>query len=155
MRVFVDTSALYALLAIDDLHHEAARRCFEQLDREGAVFVSTNYILLECASLIQRRRGFEPASTFLTRAAERLQVLWIGEPEHREAVALWARAQRRALSLVDCSSIAVMRQQRLEQVVAFDRQFTEAGFDVLPSADRVAERRGVYRAGRGRRLRRR
>lgn len=150
-KVFVDTSALYAMLSADDLHHDAAVRCFEMLHDEQATLVSTNYVVVECASLIQRRRGFEHASTFLVKAGEILEMVWIDADEHRQTVALWTAAQSRALSLVDCSSIAVMRAHGLRRIVAFDRQFAQAGFELLPHADRVSERRGAYRTSRPRR----
>ncbi len=145
-KVFVDTSALYAMLSADDLHHEDAVRCFETLHHEQATLVSTNYVVVECASLIQRRRGFEHARTFLTEAAGMLDLVWIDAEEHRQTVALWTAAKSRALSLVDCSSMAVMRTHGLQRVVAFDRRFAQAGFELLPQADRVAEPAGTYRA---------
>lgn len=144
-KVFIDTSALYAMLSADDLNHYAAVRCFEQLHDVHATLVSTNYIVLECASLIQRRRGFEHASTFLTKAAGMLEMIWIAAEEHQQTVALWTAAKSRALSLVDCSSMAVMRTRGLHRIVAFDRQFAQAGFEVLPQHDRVEEGRGAYR----------
>jgi predicted nucleic acid-binding protein len=58
---------------------------------------------------------------------------------HERAIALWGKSRRRTLSLVDCASFCVMQEHRLRRVVAFDAQFREAGFEVLPLADRVAE----------------
>ena len=151
MKVFVDTSALYALMAPEDSKHQAAVSCFEGLQAEGAVLVSTNYILLECVSLLQRRHGFERANRFLVKASAMLDLAWIGAGEHLAAIRRWTQAGNRGLSLVDCTSFAVMDAQGLRRAVAFDAQFAQAGFDVLPQADRVAERRSVYRAARPRR----
>lgn len=145
MRVFVDTSAFYALIVPEDAHHAAALACFEQLSRSQAVLQTSNYVLLECASLMQRRHGFEPARTFLTKTSSTVDVIWVGSREHQEAVALWTKAGSRKLSLVDCSSVAVMRQHALQHVVAFDAHFIQVGFTMLPQADRVAERRASYR----------
>ena len=151
MNAFVDTSALYALMLPEDRHHQAAQACFEQLRLAEASLISTNYILLECTSLIQRRQGFEAAQAFLIQAAKLLDIVWIEHTHHEHAVMLWSKSGRRALSLVDCVSFWVMRDRGLRHAVAFDAHFEEAGFEVLPHADRVAERRGVYRASRSRR----
>lgn len=151
MTVFVDTSALYALIAPEDRYHRAAFECFERLNAIHTPLLSTNYILLECGSLLQARHGVEPAKTFLARAAQMLDVIWISREEHEQTIALWTKANSRNLSLVDCSSIAVMRQRRLTRVVTFDAHFAQAGFEMLPQADRVSERRAVYRAAPGRR----
>ena len=151
MKAFVDTSALYALMIPEDAHYQAAQACFEQLRLTEASLISTNYILLECASLIQRRQSFEAAQAFLIQATTLLDIVWVEKTHHEHAVVLWSKSSRRALSLVDCVSFWVMRDQGLRHAVAFDAHFQEAGFEVLPHADRVAERRGVYRAGRPRR----
>ena len=148
MKAFVDTSALYALMMPEDTHHQAAQACFESLQLSDAALVSTNYILLECASLMQRRQGFEAARDFLVQAMKLLDVVWIEKPQHEHAVTLWSKSGRRALSLVDCASFWVMREQGLRHAVAFDTHFQEAGFEILPRADRIAEKRGVYRTAR-------
>jgi predicted nucleic acid-binding protein len=146
VNIFVDTSALYALMLPEDRHHQAAQACFEQLRLTEASLVSTNYILLECASLIQRRQGFEAAQAFLNQVARLLDIVWIERAHHERAVELWSKSGRRELSLVDCVSFWVMRHRGLRHAVAFDAHFEEAGFEVLPRADRVAEQRGAYRA---------
>lgn len=146
MNAFVDSSALYALTIAEDLHHAQAVACFEELQGLEAMLTTTNYVLLECASLVQRRYGMVHAQGLLKKAGGLLDVLWIGAEEHEHALKLWAAEGRRALSLVDCTSVVVMRQHQIHHVVAFDRHFTEAGFEMLPQADRVAEPRARYRA---------
>lgn len=151
MKAFVDTSALYSLMVAEDMHHQEAQACFAQLQLAEAALVSTNYVLLECTSLIQRRHGLDVAQAFLAEAARLLDLVWIEKTQHGRAVALWSQSGRRALSLVDCVSFVVMRDEGVRSVVAFDAHFKEAGFTVLPQADRVSERRGVYRTSRVRR----
>jgi predicted nucleic acid-binding protein len=148
VSVFVDTSALYALIVAEDVNHQAATSCFEELRALDAVLVSTNYVLLECASLIQRRQGFEAAKSVLARIGTLLDVLWIDQQAHHQAVQLWSRARSRALSLVDCASFVVMHAHGIRRAVAFDAHFIQTGFEMLPKSGRVAEPRGVYRVGR-------
>ncbi len=132
MKVFVDTSALYALLAAEDAHHQAAQRAVEALTTSGATLVTTNYILLECASLLQKRHGFSPAKTFLTKASATMETVWVDERLYREAIAIWTKAQSRQLSLVDCTSFSAMQQRHIRQAFAFDSHFTRQGFEVIP-----------------------
>lgn len=147
MNAFVDTSALYALMFSEDQRHHEAVACFEGLRTSEAALLSSNYVLLECASLLQRRHGFELAKTFIEKATSLLDVVWIGAQEHQQAAALWTRARSRALSLVDCASFAVMRARNIRCAVAFDEHFAQAGFEVLPHPDRVAESQAIYGAG--------
>ena len=145
MSAFVDTSAFYALFVTEDAHHPAAVSCFEQLRFGNMPLVSTNYVLLECASLVQRRQGFEAARMVLAKTAELTDVIWIDQEAHDEGAALWAKTGSRAVSLVDCTSFSVMRARGIRSAVTFDAQFAQAGFEVLPESDRVSEPRGTYR----------
>ncbi|PKO22873.1 MAG: hypothetical protein CVU38_07155 [Chloroflexi bacterium HGW-Chloroflexi-1] len=64
MVIFVDTSALYALMDADDQNHERARVAWaEWLD--GPVQLATsNYVLLESIALIQHRLAYEQRVSF-------------------------------------------------------------------------------------------
>ena len=148
MRALVDSSALYALTIAEDLHHEQAVGCFEGLERAEAAMATTNYVLLECAALIQRRYGLTQAQALLKKVEGWLDILWIGSREHQEAMTTWTSAGRRELSLVDCASFVAMRRHGIRCAVAFDPHFAQAGFEVLPRADRVAEAKGTYRTTR-------
>ena len=126
----MDTSAFYASLNEDDAHHLAARQALEHL-KEADLF-TTNYVLLECTGLLQKRKGLPLAQTFLTRTTNALEILWIDEALHREAVSLWEKSHRRGLSLVDCASFAAMRHASIRQAAAFDEHFADQGFDLIP-----------------------
>lgn len=146
MKAFVDTSALYALIVPEDVRHSAAEALFQRLRDQHVDLVSSNYVLLECASLLQRRHGFEPAKAFLVKASSLLEIVWIGAGEQEKALTLWNQAKSRTLSLVDCTSFAVMQQTGLRYAVAFDVHFRQAGFELITGDGRIAERRAVYRA---------
>ena len=60
-----------------------------------------------------------------------LSLHWMDAALHHAAVAAWLKANRRRLSLVDCTSFEVMRRLELRQVFAFDGYFDEQGFEVL------------------------
>jgi len=132
VKVFVDTSAIYASLAPEDAQHQAAQQTLQRLAEEDAELVTTNYVLLECASLIQKRHGFTPAKRFLTKAGETLETVWVDSRLQRDAVAIWTKAQSRHLSLVDCTSFATMRQAGIRRAFAFDAHFAQHGFSLIP-----------------------
>lgn len=132
MKIFVDTSALYASFNADDLHHNAVEEALKRLRATEAELLTTNYALVECASLLQRRKGFLPAKEFLAQATQMLEILWVDGPLHQEAVSIWSRAQNRSLSLVDCTSFAGMRHTGIHRALAFDPHFAQQGFEVIP-----------------------
>jgi predicted nucleic acid-binding protein len=93
---------------------------------------ANNYVVVETFALIQSRLGIEIARQFNTNVMPNLQIAWIDEEQHRAIVERLFSANRRQLSLVDCSSFETMRQLGIEQVFTFDEHFREQGFTVIP-----------------------
>jgi predicted nucleic acid-binding protein len=57
-----------------------------------------------------------------------LETQWIDKPIHTLATVALLAAARRKLSLVDCSSFAMMRQTGTRIAFAFDQHLDEEGF---------------------------
>lgn len=132
MTVFVDTSALYAVLDRDDDNHAAAAERWTELVSAGAVLLTTNYVVIETAALVQHRLGMKAVSLLFMDVAPVLSVQWVNEADHRAAVAALLAAGRRKLSLVDCTSFQVMRRLGQTTALAFDRHFKQQGFTTVP-----------------------
>lgn len=131
MSVFVDTSALLAVLDADDRFHQAARTIWERLVTTGEDLLSTNYVLVETASLVQRRLGMEAVRVLEEDVLPVLRIAWLGESDHRAGMAALLTAGRRDLSLVDCASFLVMRASHVRRAFAFDDDFRRQGFETL------------------------
>jgi predicted nucleic acid-binding protein len=132
MSLFVDTSALMAVLDADDQNHAAAAALWQEVVTTDTELVGTNYILLETVALIQNRLGIEAVRTFYEDMAPLLRIEWIDAEQHARAVAALLTAGRRQLSLVDCASFETMRSAGISQAFTFDRHFAEQGFDRQP-----------------------
>ncbi len=133
MSVFLDTSAVLALLDADDRSHAAAREVWSDLLGRAEDLVSTNYVLVESFALVQHRLGVEAVRTLQEDILPLVRVHWVSEADHRAGVTALLTANRRQLSLVDCVSFLGMRQLNLKIAFAFDRDFNEQGFETLPS----------------------
>ncbi len=131
MSVFVDTSALLAVLDAGDLFHPQAAAGWEQLIEGDENLVSTSYVLVETFALSQRRLGIEAVRTLDRDIVPMLDILWLDEALHRAAVTAVLTASRRRLSLVDCASFEVMRQKDLRRAFTFDHHFVEQGFETV------------------------
>jgi predicted nucleic acid-binding protein len=132
LSVFVDTSALYAVMDRDDRFHSRAAATWKELVRRAEPLVTSNYVLVETFALVQRRLGMEAVRTFSDHLQPMLTITWVGEDDDRTAMSALAAADRRALSLVDCVSFHVMRNARIRTAFAFDPHFTEQGFQSVP-----------------------
>jgi predicted nucleic acid-binding protein len=133
VSVFLDTSAVLALLDADERSHAEARTVWADLLGRAEDLVSTNYVLVESFALVQHRLGLEAVRTLQEDILPLVRVHWVSEADHRAAVSALLTANRRHLSLVDCVSFLVMRQLALKTAFALDRDFTAQGFETVPS----------------------
>jgi predicted nucleic acid-binding protein len=130
-RVFVDTSAVVALLVSSDHAHPPARRAFEGLRARSARLTTTSYVLVETYALLERRFGLEPVRAFRLGFAPLLDVVWVDREVHEEGLDLLLHRSARGLSLVDAVSFVAMRAQRVDEAFAFDRHFEAEGFRLV------------------------
>ena len=129
--VFVDTSALLALLVADDTNHRAAKRAFDSLSREKARLFTTSYVLVETYALLGRRHGREAVQRFRNDFAPLLDVVWVDAELHEAGLDGFLGRAARSLSLVDAVSFAALRARGAHRAFAFDRHFASAGFELV------------------------
>ncbi|MCU0531610.1 MAG: PIN domain-containing protein, partial [Syntrophales bacterium] len=110
MRVFVDTSAFYALLDRDDDNHARARSAWTGIVENGTVAVTSSYVLVETVALLQSRLGLEAVRAFEEAMVPVLHVEYVTGELHKLGMAALLVAARRRLSLVDCVSFEIMRR---------------------------------------------
>ena len=147
MTVFVDTSALFALLDDADLHHRSASIAFATLLETGEL-VTHNYIHTEAEQLVRRRLGAAAALDLSDVILPSIRTIWVDEATHRAAVEAW-RVAGGGASLVDQTSFVVMRSAGITSALAFDRDFDVRGF-AFPRLDadspprRLSEAKAQY-----------
>lgn len=130
--VFVDTSAIYALLVPEDPDHGAAKEALDQLEVEDATLTTSSAVVYEVAALLQRREGVEAVRQFRERVEPALAVVWVDRGTYEAAMAALLTANARDVSLVDWTSFAVMRASGWRRAFAFDDDFARQGFETLP-----------------------
>ena len=129
-RVFIDTSAIFALLVPSDEAHEKAARVFDRLRAREATLVTTSYNLVETYALLDRRFGRKAVASFRESFAPLLEIVWVDRSLHERGLDLLLdRAP--GVSVVDAVSFVAIREHRLDEVFAFDRHFNQEGLTVL------------------------
>ena len=126
--IFVDTSFWVALRNRRDDRHAAA---VALLERHGDVpLITTNHVRGETWTFLRRRAGHAAAVDFLDALAgsSRVQVQLIGADLEDEALGWLRRHDERAYSFVDATSFVLMRELRIREALAFDGDFSAAGF---------------------------
>jgi predicted nucleic acid-binding protein len=130
-KIYVDTSAFYALLDRADPYHKEASSLWVTLMDNNSTLVTSNYVVSETMKLLQKRIGFDAARAWYKNILSVLDVLWIDEGIHQQAYELWLNLGRIPLSLVDCTSFVTMHQHQIERAFCFKSHFVDNGFDIL------------------------
>ena len=130
-KIYVDTSAFYALLDRSDRYHSKASALWPDLLHDNITLLTSNYVVWETVGLLQKRIGFEAASLWYKDILGVLDVLWVDTRTHQLAYELWLNLGRRRLSLVDCVSFVTMHQHEIEKAFCFKPHFTDHGFILL------------------------
>ena len=128
MSVFVDTSALLALLDADDPHHADAVGTWAWLADQGSALLTTNYVIVETIAVVQHRLGLAAVRTLLGDVMPLIDAIFVDAATHGSAITALVASGRRQLSLVDCASFEAMRQANVRAAFAYDRHFNEMGF---------------------------
>jgi len=135
--IFVDTGAWFALKATDDRYHDDAVAFYDELvtGRHGSLVVS-DYVLDETATLLMDTKGVDVAASFLDEAlnSKSVRVIWVDPQLFHRAARNFKNSGSKRWSFTDCTSFELMRELSIKQAFAFDRHFSEAGFNQLPQA---------------------
>jgi len=121
-KVFVDTSAFYALADESDRNHSRAVRTYESLFKLS--LVTTDYVLLECWFLISGHLGREEAISFWDGLRSGIvDIINVSAEDLTAAHGIIDRFPDQEFSLVDACSFAVMERERIKTVFTFDSHF--------------------------------
>lgn len=132
MTVFVDSAAFYALLDRDDKYHRPARTQWEEALSVQRRLVTSSWVFVESFALVQSRLGMDALRVLHDEILPAVEVIQVDSEVQAAAAQAVMAADRRRLSLVDCSSFQIMRQMEIRAVFTFDRHFVEQGFEVVP-----------------------
>ena len=137
MKIYVDTSAFYAVIDENDINHHSAAKAWTELLGQEVELVCSNYILIETIALLQHRLGIQAIRAFQEKIMPILLVDWVTHEVHELAMTTLLIAARPQLSLVDCASFECMWRLDIHTAFTYDPHFSEQGFDCLPTqADR-------------------
>ena len=131
---FLDTGYVIALEAADDQHHHTAQEHWRQLTRASLPqIVTTSFVFDEIVTFFNSRNRHAKAVEIghRLRVSRKVELIQVGAALFEDG---WRRFEERPdkrYSLTDCISFVVMEQRGLESALAFDRHFTQAGFETV------------------------
>jgi len=130
-RIYIDTSAYYALVDSDDANHHAATSLAHLLSQEAAELYTSNFVIAETHTLILNRLGYDAAAHVLasvyTSATRITRATEVDERRGREIV---LQHKDKTYSLVDAISFAIMERLHLRRAWSYDQHFRQFGFSL-------------------------
>ena len=133
---FVDAGYLIALESADDQHHAVAVRHWRGFLPTHPRLVTTSFVLDEVVTFFTSRgrhaKAVEIGRRLLTSRS--VSLVHVDEELFRSAFAYLERRPDKRFSLTDCVSFVLMSQLGIQEALAFDAHFEQAGFTRLPPA---------------------
>ena len=141
---FYDTWGFRALVNRSDAGRDVAVEADRWRESHGIVVVTTDYVLDETLTALQRRPGPDAAIRFadeidcLVDGGE-LTLVHVDPTRRRAALEVFRRRARDVprLSFTDCTTFAVMAELGVEVAFTADRHFHRAGDGIRPLFDVV------------------
>jgi uncharacterized protein len=128
--MLLDTSGLLACLDASESRHVKAVAFYDS----RAIRLTHNYVLAELVALAQARHlPREPVIRFVAQLSvdRDIEMIWVDQALHQQAMALLAAQLDKAYSLCDAVSFVVMRNRGLQEALSTDHHFEQAGFSIL------------------------
>ncbi len=128
--MLLDTSGLICFHDRADFRHADAHLFYDVATQK----LTHSYVLAEFVAVTQAR-GLprQPALAFIANLIDnpQVEVVWVDELLHREAMLLLQRQLDKTYSLCDAVSFILMRQRGISEALTTDHHFEQAGLRKL------------------------
>lgn len=127
--VFIDTSALFALLIPSDIHHQRSITWIKE--NESKEILTTDYILDELYTLILKETNnkiwtIQTINRFNT--SEWLsEIVFITQEDFLQAQQVFMAYDDKGWSFTDCTSKIIIERLGIPEAFAFDQHFNQFG----------------------------
>ena len=124
MRVFIDTGAFCALSIVKDQFNQEAKLINKYLEKESSLLYTSNFILDETYTLIKARSSHLTSIKFMKEIEKSsIEVLSVIPEIESKAKNIFKKYDLPRLSFTDCTSFALIEENMLDSVFAFDEHF--------------------------------
>jgi predicted nucleic acid-binding protein len=129
-EIFVDTGGFFSLLSPRDESHARAVGIVEKAKKTNQLFVTTDYVIDETATLLNARGiGHCAGILFKTVNSSRVcRIEWMDIDRFNRTQTFFEKHLDHAWSFTDCFSFLIMKESKLKGALTKDKHFMEAGF---------------------------
>ncbi|MEK7849448.1 MAG: PIN domain-containing protein [Candidatus Omnitrophota bacterium] len=132
-KVFVDTSGWVALFAENDQNHKKAVSIFEEIKYSKVPIYTSDYCIDETITTILAR-GSHKQSVLAGEALFTSKIIKIVHvyPDYLQtAWELYQKYKDKKFSFTDVTSFVIMKDLNIKKAFAFDREFVQAGIELI------------------------
>jgi uncharacterized protein len=132
-KLFIDTSAFFAIINAHDLYHGIALKFFKNEINNFKVF-SSDFVISETLTLIKRKMGSSIAIGWGEKILQSnfLKILYSNENIFLDSWKTFIKYKDQDFSFIDCTSFVYMKENEIRQCFCFDMHFSIYGYDSLP-----------------------
>jgi predicted nucleic acid-binding protein len=129
-KVFVDTAAWLALLNIDDIWHQQAKKIRLELVKQNYIFITTEFILLEVGNALCSQSLRKNTANFLNNIYQlkSIKIITLSQELFQLGLSLYEQRLDKDWGLTDCISFVVMQREQIQEAFTSDKHFEQAGF---------------------------
>lgn len=130
-KCFVDASALIALNNPRDQYHETAIGIAKKLNNSELIISDT--VLSEAYAFLRYRSGYHIALNLLENILEGTPfvIADVTSESRMTTMALLKKFNDQKISYCDALSVAIMKEQKIDQIFTFDHHFDLMGVKVI------------------------
>jgi predicted nucleic acid-binding protein len=135
-RIFVDTAGWMAMADAKDPEHRGSISYRDRALEDGAIMVTSNYIIDETLTLIKMRLGIGAAEKWwgIVSRSPRCQMEWITPQQAERSLTYFFRWKDQSFSFTDCTSFVLMKELSIQNALTTDSHFLTAGFVIYPQS---------------------
>ena len=136
-KIFVDTSGWVALFVDNDQNHKKAVSIFEDIESSKALIYTSDYIIDETITTILAR-GNHKQSVLAGEAlftSKIIKIIHVSADYLQVAWELYQKYKDKSFSFTDVTSFVIMRNFGIKKAFAFDREFLQAGIELMEMGD--------------------
>ncbi|OGY17702.1 MAG: hypothetical protein A2784_00835 [Candidatus Chisholmbacteria bacterium RIFCSPHIGHO2_01_FULL_48_12] len=131
--IFVDSSGFVSLVSHGDEFYKDAVMWWRLNEKKVNLLIS-NLVVMETLGWVRhhlgKKRAVELGDYILS--GEGVGIERVTRSDETKAWDLFVKVDGRGVSMVDCTSVILMKRLGVERIFSFDQDFSDLGFQVVP-----------------------
>ena len=132
-KILVDTSGWVALFVVNDQNHKKAVSIFEDIKSSKALIYTSDYIIDEAITTILARGNHKQSvlagEAFFT--SKIIKIIHVSADYFQSTWELYQKYKDKMFSFTDVTSFVIMKNLGIRKAFAFDREFIQAGIELI------------------------